>query len=325
MRNHPALVEQHGMLTRGQLLEWGANDADIRRWLHRRDLVRVLPGVYADHTGPLSWKQRCLAGVLAYPATALDKADAVRWALGGTALAAQSERDADEGAISLASASHRRLPIGPGYTLTRLTTFSEAVTDTTPQRLRLEPATLRWAASARSEAEAVSLLTEVVRSRRTTAARLQAWLPRSGRLRHGALIAEVLTDIDLGTNSVAEREFVKLVQRPHGLPVPRQQTRAKSAGITRYHDFEFDEFGLTVEVDGYAHHGSRSARDRDLARDLQIKLSGADVVRVGYRQVTVGACDTAASLGYLLARRGWTGRLRACSAGCAAVAGILPV
>lgn len=53
---------QRGVIARRQLLERGATDNDVRRWVRRRDLARVLPGVFVDHTGPPSWSQRAWAG-----------------------------------------------------------------------------------------------------------------------------------------------------------------------------------------------------------------------------------------------------------------------
>lgn len=58
------LDQQSGVVSRRQLLEGGATDADIRRWLRRRELRRVHEGVYVNHTGPLTWPNRAWAAVL---------------------------------------------------------------------------------------------------------------------------------------------------------------------------------------------------------------------------------------------------------------------
>lgn len=66
------LRQQGGSVARSQLTGADAQPHDIERMLRRRELVRVLPGVFVDHTGPLTWTQRTWAGVLhAWPA-ALD-------------------------------------------------------------------------------------------------------------------------------------------------------------------------------------------------------------------------------------------------------------
>lgn len=58
------LREQDGVLSRRQSLQAGLTDRDLARLSRRRELVRVHPGVYVDHTGPLSWQQRAWAAVL---------------------------------------------------------------------------------------------------------------------------------------------------------------------------------------------------------------------------------------------------------------------
>jgi hypothetical protein len=52
------LRDQAGVIARRQALEAGLTDNDIRRRLRRREWVSVHPGVYVDHTGPLTWLQR---------------------------------------------------------------------------------------------------------------------------------------------------------------------------------------------------------------------------------------------------------------------------
>ena len=55
---------QNGVVSRAQVLACGEREHDIRRRLRRREWSVVLPGVYVDHTGPLTWEQRASAGVL---------------------------------------------------------------------------------------------------------------------------------------------------------------------------------------------------------------------------------------------------------------------
>ena len=66
------LFKQDGVIARWQALAAGATDSDIERRLRRREWARVSPGVYVDHTGPLTWRQRAWAAVLAVWPAALD-------------------------------------------------------------------------------------------------------------------------------------------------------------------------------------------------------------------------------------------------------------
>lgn len=65
-----------------------------------------------------------------------------------------------------------------------------------------------------------------------------------------------------------------------------------------------------VELDGRMFHESSVARDRDLERDLDTALGGADTVRLGYGQVLGRPCATAAKLARLFQLRGWRGAHR---------------
>ena len=50
-------------------------------------------------------------------------------------------------------------------------------------------------------------------------------------------------------------------------------------------DFLWRDWRLIVEVDGYRHHGDRSAFERDRARDAHLQSLGFRVMRFTYRQV----------------------------------------
>ena len=58
------LALQSGVVSRRQLTGLGVEVHDLQRMLRRRELVRVHPGVFVDHTGSLTWLQRAWVGVL---------------------------------------------------------------------------------------------------------------------------------------------------------------------------------------------------------------------------------------------------------------------
>ncbi|MFC6150054.1 MULTISPECIES: type IV toxin-antitoxin system AbiEi family antitoxin domain-containing protein [Mumia] len=68
------LTEQSGVVARRQLLGAGFRPHEVRRLLKRRELTRLFPGVYVDHTGAPTWLQRAWAAVLyAWPAVLCGK------------------------------------------------------------------------------------------------------------------------------------------------------------------------------------------------------------------------------------------------------------
>lgn len=83
------------------------------------------------------------------------------------------------------------------------------------------------------------------------------------------------------TRSKAEQRFLDLVRRA-GLPEP--MANAKVEGIEV--DFYWPVSGLVVEIDGYAYHSDRYAFERDRLRDAELQAAGLRVIRITWRQLT---------------------------------------
>jgi hypothetical protein len=170
-----------------------------------------------------------------------------------------------------------------------------------------------------SELEKIQLMAAVCQSRRTTASRLLEALGRRARVTGRRWLEAVLPDIAEGTCSVLEHGYLTRVERPHGLPVGLRQAPDRLGSGRVYRDVAYPSFKQLVELDGMLVHTSPSARDADLERDLDSAFAGHGTVRLGWGQVFGRPCRTAVKIGLLLAARGWTGSLRACGPGCAAV------
>jgi very-short-patch-repair endonuclease len=65
-------------------------------------------------------------------------------------------------------------------------------------------------------------------------------------------------------------------------------------------DFSWRGDRLVVEVDGYAHHRSPSAFERDRKRDVRLVLAGWRVLRFTWLQLTESPRDVALSVGTAL-------------------------
>lgn len=63
--------QQDGVISRAQVLDLGGDDLLIRRQVRRRRWSRMLPGVYVDHTGIPTWRQRAWTAVLIHAPSAL--------------------------------------------------------------------------------------------------------------------------------------------------------------------------------------------------------------------------------------------------------------
>jgi hypothetical protein len=300
------LTRQVGIVARPQLLASGLTPNDVRRLLRRRELVVVHPGVYATHTGGLTWLQTAWAAVLAVWPAALCHRTAIRAANG------PGRRTDVDGPLHLAVDRHRSVDEPAGVRLHRLAGLEAKVLwNLSPPRVRIEHAVVDVAAEARTDLESIHTLADAVQARLTTAARLGDALASRSRIARRELMTGVLIDIGEGACSVLEHGYLDRVERAHGLPRSRRQVAASSRGPI-YRDVEYSELGCIVELDGRFFHDSAAARDADLDRDLTAAVDGRVSVRLGWGQVFGRQCWTAQQLGRILQVRGWDGEVRPC-------------
>lgn len=307
---------QAGVVARRQVLAiTGESDATIRRRLRRRDWVAIHPGVYLDHTGEPTWQQRAWAAVLYASPAALAGASAIRAGDG------PGKRDVPtDGPIHVAIDHGRTVEEQPGIKIHRRVDFAATVQENlSPPRVRIEHAVIDAAAEARDDLAAIAVISDAVRSRRTTPQRLLDVAAARKRLRNRHLILALLTDSADGASSVLEMEYIRRVERPHGLPKASRQVREVTGGVVRpgsaylvYRDGELEGLGQYVELDGRIGHTSTTERDADFERDLDAALADRGTLRLGWGQTYVRSCTTAAKLAVLFHRLGWRGTFRRC-------------
>lgn len=307
--DHPALMElllrQDGVVTRRQLFALGAQLHDIQRMVRRRELRRVAPGVYVNHTGPLTRRQREWVAVLAAWPAALTG----RSVLPG----------APPGKVHIAIARARTVRPQEGVVVQRTTDLHQRVLwQRSPPRLRVEHAVIDEMSqriAAGDVAEAFATLARVVQSRQTTVERVLTTLEERRRVHGRQLIAAMLTDIRDGVCSVLERGYRDHVERAHELPRATHQHRSDATGTTTHQDVRYPRYSLVVELDGYAFHSDAATRDNDAARDLaELAATGSPTARVTYGLVFTTPCQTAGWLAEILRHRGWPGTLARCPA-----------
>jgi hypothetical protein len=300
------LREQDGVIARRQAISAGLTATDVNRLIRRREWTPVHPGVYVEHTGPVSWLQRAWAAVLLYEPAGLSHRSALD-------AATKSWRSQSPLApVHLAVARVRHLDPPPGVVVHRTALFDRVMEwNRHPPRIAIEHALLDVAGDAPDEMTAIATLADACGARRTTPSRLLAALDERPRVARRGWLRSVLLDLAEGTNSVLEHGYLTLVERAHRLPHGRRQVRA--GGVWR--DVDYEELRLVVELDGRQFHSSSQARDRDLDRDLDAAAAGGgrETIRLGYGQVFGRGCDTAVKLGFVMRRRGWTGAPEACA------------
>lgn len=303
---------QDGVIARRQALAAGMTSTEVKRRVRRREWVPVHPGVYVNHTGPLTWRQRAWAAVLACWPAALDGESAMR------AHEGPGRRRADDARIDVLVAHARTVVAPEGVRVRRSRRYEDAVqAHLSPPRLRYDDAVLDLADRADGVVATVAILTDACGGRRTTASRLRTRMDELSRLRQRSRLADLLADVADGTCSVLEHGYLTLVERPHGLPAGLRQVPATSSSGRRMfrdvlHGGSRPRWRLVVELDGRLFHSSARARDADLERDLDAAVDRDETVRLGYGQVYERPCATAARLARVMQRLGWRGRPLRC-------------
>jgi hypothetical protein len=305
------LRDQDGVVSRRQLVAAGASRTDLRRMLARRDLHVVHPGVYVDHSGRPTRRQREWAAVLLCEPAALHRESALE--------AHGMSRDRGElasgGVIHLLVARDRRIDPPAGIVVERVGGHLDWIQENRrPPRAVVEFALLKAAAD-RDLVGAVALLADAVHQGITTPPRVLDTLEQLPRLRQRAVLAEILADVAAGTRSVLERRYLRDVERAHGLPVGERQIRESSRSGVVARDVRYVAERTVVELDGAFGHRDSADRWRDLQRDLDAAVSDLVTLRPGWAQV-LEPCRLAGIVAVVLQRRGWTKRPRSCGAAC---------
>jgi hypothetical protein len=297
---------QDGVTTYAQLTAGGLSRIDVERAVRRNQLRRVHPRVYINHTGPLTWEQRAWAAVL-YAAPAL---------LCRGSLEAPRGRD-DGRPIHVAIDHSRKVMPQAGIVVHRMRDLERKAYGGTPPRLKVEDNALAMANEARSEIDAIARVAEVASRSYVTAATLQEALNRAHSLRRRKLIQGLVDDLATGTHSVLEHGYLTKVERAHGLPPGRRQSPRTGPGGNQFRDIEYEAYALVVELDGALGHESwrDQARDADRSLDDLAEL-GAVTARLRFHQVFDTPCHTAARVGRILTRNGWSGTMKTCGQTC---------
>lgn len=305
------LRRQDGVISRRQAEAAGLSPADIKRLLRRREWATVHGGVYVDHTGEPTWRQRAWAAVLACWPAALDGRSSLRAHEGPGRSGGASD------AIAVMVAHQRRLTGPRGVSVRRSRRFDDQILwNLSPPRMRYDDTIIDLADVTAREIDAVAILADACGGRRTTAGRLRARIDDIPRLHRRDLLVGILDDVARGVCSVLEHRYLTHVERPHGLPSGSRQAPAVRGGRPMMRDVVYrgprGSWTQVVELDGRLFHDTPTARDRDMERDLDAAIEREHTVRLGYTQVFDRPCGTAKKMGRLLVTRGWAGSLVRC-------------
>lgn len=135
-------------------------------------------------------------------------------------------------------------------------------------------------------AEVIGLVTTAVQSRKVTVLALRRCASQRSRLRHRTLIRSLLGDVEKGAETPLELQYLRKVERPHGLPDGRRQPANRAGGAQ---DVHYDDYLIIVELDGRLGH-TGTGRFRDMSRDNRSSLTGAATLRYGHLDLFGSPC-----------------------------------
>jgi hypothetical protein len=284
-------ARQHGVVSRRQLLALGFDRGTIERRLRNGRLHRLYRGVFAVGHTVIPRDGRYLAAVMACgPGAALSHGSAA--ALWGIRPSAAARFDVTVPRTSGVRSTAAIIVHRPKRRVE--TTRLDGIPITTPGQTLAD---LAIALPRRPLEKAI----EMAEVRKLDVA-VPDDHPGEQRLREAAGRSLPVT-----TDSPLEDAFLELCD-DHGIPRPLVQPIVDGYRV----DFCWPEHRLIVETDGYEHHGTRAAFERDRVKDAYLTVRGWRVLRFTEPQVRDDASSCAEVV--LAARRRPAERLDALGA-----------
>lgn len=286
---------QSGVLGRRQLREAGVPRWYLGRELRARRWQRTGRQTVVTHNGPLDWRTRCWVALLELdPRAALDGVTALRWA--GLPLE-------DDDVVVITPKGSRRRSL-PGVRVRESRRWREAdVLNAGPRRTTPAVAAVHAGLWATTDKQAAYFLALAVQHGVTTPAALSDALSVVRRARRRAMLLRTVRDLAGGSRTLGEIDLVAGL-RERRLPQPdRQAVRTRPSGA-QYLDADFDDYALTLELDG-AQHDLPGHRLADLLRDLGLVVEGRTVLRLPMIAWWLDREAVLDALEAVFAARGW--------------------
>jgi predicted transcriptional regulator of viral defense system len=285
-------ANQHGVVSRGQLLDLGLSASAITRWVKRGRLQTLHRGVYAvGHARLTRDGYRVAALRAAGPQAALSHREAAALhALVGSAGTRVEVTSPDRRRVLGVTVHRARLDRADVTRIDGLavTTVARTLVDlagvVAPDRLR-------------------KALDEAERSRHLDVRAIEAVLTRT-RGRNGAgherikrALAELAAAGTTVTRSVLEDRFLALLEA-RGVPRPSANAWAAKMEL----DAVWPAARLAVELDGWDVHKTRHAFQRDRTRSNDLQVAGWTILRFTHADVVHRAEETVARVVRALAQ-----------------------
>lgn len=298
-------LRQDAVVTTAQLQGWGVQRSLVARRVSNGEWQRLFRGVVVMHSGPVAWHQRA-RGALLYAGR--------RAALSHVSAAfvhGLVPRPGSDLVVSVPGG--RTVSPQPGLVVHRRNVMPYA--GGALRTVGAEATVLDLLDGLHSDDDVVGLLCDAVRLG-VVPGRVLLHARERPRVRHRALLLQLLGEPGRGIESPLEHRYARDVEARHGLPKAEAQVADRVDGRWIRADRVHVGLGVRIELDGQlAHPFGRT--DEDTWRDNAVIIALGDItLRYRWRHVVREPCATAAQVVAALRSRGWTGHARRCSDGC---------
>jgi hypothetical protein len=301
------LRDQHGVVTRTQLLARGFTDHGIQAHVDAGRWQRLHEGVYVTYSGPPTAEARRIGALLA--------------CRGGAVL---SHETAGELHGFVAPDDQRPIHVTvrygcsavrlDGVKVHRSRAFDHIGSDGPPPRTNRVHTVLDLAVAAPDAQEAFRRAHQYALEAGVHPLALERAAELRRPARHGRAVADAVALLRDGVLSPLEHRYLVDVEQAHGLPIGRRQTPVLVDGVRRYEDIAYDLPGgrAIVRLDGFGGHRDPRTALVDRRRSVAAVLVGVPSVPFGWLEVTTCPCRTAREVEALLRPLGWDEPLELC-------------
>lgn len=301
------LADQCGIVHVSQLREFGVSRATLQANLDASRWRRVVRGVYATHTGPLTHPARVSAALLY---------GGPRAVLSHRSAAQQFGRlPVDDRPIEI-TVPYRCSAISqlPLVKVHRSRAMAHIVVPTSPPRTRMVDTLVDLAVAEPTSELAALKFIELAGQWPVKVPQLARNLRVRPTYRYRQRLDNALRMVADGMMSVLEYKYHRDVEVAHGLPSALRQVAVVVDDKRLYEDATYDHVGapLTVRADSRAWHSTAGVAFRDRRRDNVAELRNRARLTYGWRDVHDDPCGVAAEVATVLRRYNVRFRQRLC-------------
>lgn len=287
---------QHGLITTKQAVE-ALGPSRKARWVQERRIVSVQPGVFRMAGAPETWHQGLMAACLAADGIVSHRSAAELWGLVPPAGYIELSVPAGTNRVVRPPALlHRIIDLRPGLAVER-----EGLRLTDPVRTVIDLGlVMPWWLVHRAIARGISTKVLTVSEVRT----LRDALARPGR--NGTGIVRAILDgqlFHLGREeSELEKRFTSLAKRYGVGPLAIQHEVWHAGRLVGRVDAAIPDLKLAIEIDGFEHHSTPEAFQRDRSRQNDLVTLGWTVLRFTWHDVVQRPAHVAKVIGEAVER-----------------------